>query len=135
MLTVPRIPYAGMTSITAGIFQFIPYVGTFLAWIIGAVLIVLTKPDLVILYLVVFQIIQFCEGQFIYPRVVGGSVGLPAVFTLIAVFVGGNLFGILGMLFFIPLTSVIYQLVGENVRNSKQKKEKQHIQNAKGVSD
>ena len=111
-----------MISIMAGIFQFIPYVGTFLAWIIGAVLIVLTKPDLVILYLVVFQIIQFCEGQFIYPRVVGGSVGLPAVFTLIAVFVGGNLFGILGMLFFIPLTSVIYQLVGENVRSKKQKK-------------
>ncbi|MBQ1392238.1 MAG: AI-2E family transporter, partial [Lachnospiraceae bacterium] len=51
-----------------------------------------------------------------------GSVGLPAVFTLIAVFVGGNLFGILGMLFFIPLTSVIYQLVGENVRSKKQKK-------------
>lgn len=136
VLTVLRIPYAGMISIMAGIFQFIPYVGTFLAWIIGAVLIVLTKPDLVILYLVVFQIIQFCEGQFIYPRVVGGSVGLPAVFTLIAVFVGGNLFGILGMLFFIPLTSVIYQLVGENVRSKKQKKCKQKgNHSASGIQD
>lgn len=135
VLSIFRIPYAGMISIMAGIFQFIPYVGTFLAWIIGAFLILLTQSDLVILYLIVFQVVQFCEGQFIYPRVVGGSVGLPAVFTLIAVFIGGRLFGILGMLFFIPLTSVIYQLVGENVRNRKQKKEKQHIQNAKGVSD
>ena len=56
-------------------------------------------------------------GQFIYPRVVGSSVGLPALFTLMAVFLGGKFFGLLGMIFFIPLTSVIYQLLRDMVNN------------------
>ncbi|MDO4621098.1 MAG: AI-2E family transporter [Lachnospiraceae bacterium] len=68
------------------------------------------------LYLIVFQVVQFFEEQFIYPRVVGESVGLPALLTLVAVFLGGKLFGVFGMLFFIPLTSVIYQMLGELAR-------------------
>ena len=116
VLSLLKIPYAGIIAVMAAIFQFIPYIGSLSAWIIGGLLILLTAPSQVILYLVVYQVVQFFEGQFIYPRVVGGSVGLPALFTLVAVFIGGKLFGLLGMLFFIPLTSVIYQLIGEDVR-------------------
>lgn len=76
-----------------------------------------TNPVLTIWFVIVFQIVQFIEGQFIYPRVVGSSVGLPALFTLMAVFLGGKFFGLLGMIFFIPLTSVIYQLLRDMVNN------------------
>ncbi|MBP7912866.1 MAG: AI-2E family transporter, partial [Streptococcus sp.] len=63
--------------------------------------------------IVLFQIIQLIEGNVIYPRVVGQSVGLPTVFTLAAALIGGNLFGLLGMVFFTPIFAVVYQLVKE----------------------
>lgn len=116
-LSICRMPYAGLISIMAAVFQFVPYIGTFMACVIGAVLVLFTSPSLTIWFIIVFQVVQFVEGQFIYPRVVGSSVGLPALFTLMAVFLGGKLFGLIGMIFFIPLTSVIYQLLGELVNN------------------
>ena len=116
-LSVCRMPYAGLISIMAAVFQFVPYIGTFMACIIGAILVLFTNPVLTIWFVIVFQVVQFVEGQFIYPRVVGSSVGLPALLTLMAVFLGGKFFGLIGMIFFIPLTSVIYQLVGEMVNN------------------
>jgi predicted PurR-regulated permease PerM len=114
-LSICRMPYAGL--IMAAVFQFVPYIGTFLACVVGAFLVLFTNPVLTIWFVIVFQIVQFIEGQFIYPRVVGSSVGLPALFTLMAVFLGGKFFGLLGMIFFIPLTSVIYQLLRDMVNN------------------
>lgn len=114
-LSIFRMPYAGLISIMAAVFQFVPYIGTFMACVIGAVLVLFTSPALTIWFVIVFQVVQFIEGQFIYPRIVGNSVGLPALFTLMAVFLGGKLFGLIGMIFFIPLTSVIYQLLGDMV--------------------
>jgi len=70
----------------------------------------------------VFLVVQFVEGQFIYPRVVGDSVGLPAIFTLIAAILGGEMFGVLGMIFAIPLTAVIYTLL-RDMYNEKEAKE------------
>ena len=116
-LSVCRMPYAGLISIMAAVFQFVPYIGTFMACVIGAILVLFTNPVLTIWFVIVYQVVQFVEGQFIYPRVVGSSVGLPALLTLMAVFLGGKFFGLIGMIFFIPLTSVIYQLVGEMVNN------------------
>ena len=116
-LSVCRMPYAGLISIMAAVFQFVPYIGAFMACAIGAILVLFTNPVLTIWFVIVFQVVQFVEGQFIYPRVVGSSVGLPALLTLMAVFLGGKFFGLIGMIFFIPLTSVIYQLVGEMVNN------------------
>lgn len=116
-LSICRMPYAGLISIMAAVFQFVPYIGTFLACVVGAFLVLFTNPVLTIWFVIVFQIVQFIEGQFIYPRVVGSSVGLPALFTLMAVFLGGKFFGLLGMIFFIPLTSVIYQLLRDMVNN------------------
>ena len=116
-LSICRMPYAGLISIMAAVFQFVPYIGTFLACVVGAFLVLFTNPVLTIWFVIVFQVVQFIEGQFIYPRVVGSSVGLPALFTLMAVFLGGKFFGLLGMIFFIPLTSVIYQLLRDMVNN------------------
>ena len=116
-LSICRMPYAGLISIMAAVFQFVPYIGTFLACVVGAFLVLFTNPVLTIWFVIVFQIVQFIEGQFIYPRIVGSSVGLPALFTLMAVFLGGKFFGLLGMIFFIPLTSVIYQLLRDMVNN------------------
>lgn len=116
-LSICRMPYAGLISIMAAVFQFVPYIGTFMACVVGAVLVLFTNPLLTIWFVVVFQVVQFVEGQFIYPRVVGSSVGLPALLTLMAVFLGGKFFGLIGMIFFIPLTSVIYQLLGDMVNN------------------
>ena len=64
----------------------------------------------------VYLVVQFVENQFIYPNVVGNSVGLPPLFTLLAVMLGGKLFGIIGMIFFIPLMAVVYALVREDVQ-------------------
>ena len=66
-----------------------------------------------LLSIVVYQVVQFIENQFIYPRVVGKSVGLSPLYTLVAAMIGGELFGIIGIIFFIPLTAVIIELVKE----------------------
>ena len=65
--------------------------------------------------LVVYQVVQFIENQFIYPHVVGSSVGLSPLWTLVAVLIGGKLFGLVGMIFFIPMVAVIYTLLRDDV--------------------
>lgn len=114
-LSIFKMPYAGLIGVMTGVLSFIPYIGALLSCVIGAVLVLLLSPAKVILFIIVFQVAQFIENQFIYPHVVGNSVGLSALWTLVAVLVGGNFFGLLGMIFFIPLTAVIYNLVSGNV--------------------
>ena len=77
----------------------------------------LIQPAAALRCLIVYLAVQFIENQFIYPRVVGGSVGLPPLYTLIAAMIGGKLFGIPGIIFFIPLTSVLIELVKEDALN------------------
>lgn len=108
-----RIPYAVLIAVLTAVLSFIPYIGAFCACFIGAVLVLMVNPLQALLSIVIYQIVQFIENQFIYPHVVGGSVGLAPLWTLVAVLIGGNLFGILGMIFFIPLAAVCYQLLKE----------------------
>ena len=108
-----RIPYAVLFAVLTGVLSFIPYIGAFCACFIGAVLVLMVNPLQALLSIIVYQVVQFIENQFIYPHVVGGSVGLAPLWTLIAVLIGGNLFGIIGMIFFIPLAAVCYQLLKE----------------------
>ena len=93
----------------------IPVFGAVIGCVIGFLLILLVNPMQAIMFLVLFFVLQQIEGNFIYPHVVGSSVGLPSIWVLTAVTVGGSLMGVLGMLVFIPLLSVIYTLmrVGE----------------------
>ena len=114
--SVFRLPYAGVVAMLTTILAFVPYIGAFAACFVGAVLTLIGQPSKLILCILVYQGVQFIENQFIYPRVVGSSVGLPPLWTLAAALLGGKLFGILGMIFFIPLVAVIYSLVRDNTK-------------------
>lgn len=107
------IPYAAMAGILAGVLSFVPYIGPLSACLISALFVSVQNPLLALGSIVLFQVIQLIEGNVIYPRVVGQSVGLPTLFTLAAALIGGNLFGLLGMVFFTPIFAVIYRLVRE----------------------
>ena len=102
------LPYAALIAFLTSFFAFVPYVGAFASCAIGAFLILLDSPEKVLTCIIVYLVVQFVENQFIYPHVVGNSVGLSALWTLVAAIIGGNLFGIIGIIFFIPLTAVVY---------------------------
>lgn len=107
------IPYASMAGILTGVLSFVPYIGPLSACLISALFVAVQNPLLALWSIALFQLIQLIEGNIIYPRVVGQSVGLPTLFTLAAALIGGNLFGLLGMIFFTPIFAVIYRLVRE----------------------
>lgn len=112
--TLFSIPYAALTAVLTALLAFIPYIGAFVSCAVGVVLTLLAAPEKALLCFLVYQAVQFVENQFIYPHVVGGSVGLSPFWTLLAVLLGGNLFGVPGILFFIPFTALIAQLLGEH---------------------
>ena len=115
VMSILRLPYSLVISVFIAFMALIPYVGAFLGCVVGMLLIVIVSPMQALIFLITFLVLQQLEGQLIYPKVVGSSVGLPAIWILVSVFVGGKLFGIVGMLFFIPLTSVVYSLLRLNV--------------------
>ena len=110
-----KLPYAGLIAMLTCVSAFIPYIGAFMSCAIGVVLTLIANPSQAIMCFIVYQVIQFIENQFIYPNVVGNSVGLSPLWTLIAVLVGGKLFGLLGMIFLIPIVAVLYILFRESV--------------------
>ena len=112
--TIFKLPYGSLVGLLTAVCAIIPYVGAFLSCSISVLLTLLIQPALALRCLIVYLVVQFIENQFIYPRVVGGSVGLPPLYTLIAAMVGGKLFGIPGILFFIPLAAVVIELVKED---------------------
>ncbi len=115
VFSIAGIPYASLTAVLTAVCAFIPYVGAFLACFVGAFLVLLAAPGKVILCIALYLAVQFVENQFIYPHVVGSSVGLGAMWTLMAVILGGKLMGLLGMIFFIPLVAVLMTLLREQV--------------------
>ncbi|MDD3363073.1 MAG: AI-2E family transporter [Hespellia sp.] len=117
------LPYALLIGILIAFTALIPVFGAFIGCGVGAFLIFMVSPKQAIFFIVLFLILQQIEGNFIYPHVVGGSVGLPSIWVLAAVSIGGNLMGIVGMIVFIPMASVLYALFREYVylRLKKQK--------------
>lgn len=109
-MTIFRMPYALLVGVLIALTALIPVVGAFIGCIVGALLIAVTNPWQALGFIVLFLVIQQIEGNLIYPHVVGNSVGLPSIWVLVAVTLGGKLMGIAGMLFFIPLCSVLYTL-------------------------
>ncbi len=114
-LSILRMPYALLIGIIIAFTALIPVFGAFIGCVLGFFLIFMVKPEQAILFIVVFLVLQQIEGNLIYPHVVGGSVGLPSIWVLAAVTIGGNLMGIVGMLIFIPFVSVLYTLFREYV--------------------
>ena len=114
-LSILKMPYALLIGTLIAFTALIPIFGAFIGCAVGCFLIFMISPKQAILFIIVFLILQQIEGNLIYPLVVGGSVGLPSIWVLAAVTIGGNLMGIVGMLIFIPLVSVLYTIFREFV--------------------
>lgn len=108
-----RMPYIPLVSILVAITALIPIVGAFVGCILGAFFILVDNPMQAVWFVIMFLVIQQIEGNVVYPRVVGKSVGLPGMWVLLAVTVGGDLMGIAGMMLMIPVFSVAYTLLRE----------------------
>lgn len=112
-MAIFRMPYIPLVSVLAAVTAFIPMVGAFAGCTIGAVLILVKDPLTAVIFVAMFLVIQQIEGNLIYPRVVGNSIGLSGMWVLVAVGVGGELFGVVGMFLMIPFASVLYTLLHE----------------------
>ena len=114
-LSILKMPYALLIGILIAFTALVPIFGAFIGCAVGSFLIFMVNPKQAVLFIIVFLLLQQIEGNLIYPHVVGGSVGLPSIWVLAAVTIGGNLMGIIGMLIFIPLVSVFYTIFREFV--------------------
>lgn len=123
-MTIFRMPYALMIGVLIAFTALIPVVGAFIGCFVGAFLILIDNPLMAMWFVILFLVIQQLEGNLIYPKVVGNSVGLPSIWVLMAVSLGGSLFGVSGMLFFIPLLSTVYALIRSSVNRRNAEKGK-----------
>lgn len=114
-MSILRFPYALLVGVLIAFTALIPIFGAFIGCFLGTFLILVADPMKAIAFVILFLVLQQVEGNLIYPHVVGGSVGLPSIWVLVAVTVGGSLMGIVGMLVFIPICSVLYALFREMV--------------------
>lgn len=115
VMSILNMPYTMLVSVLIAFTALIPIFGAFIGCFVGAFLILMVDPMQMIVFVVTFLILQQIEGNLIYPKVVGSSVGLPSIWVLAAVTIGGSLMGIVGMLIFIPIVSVVYTLFRASV--------------------
>lgn len=115
VLLVTGMPYALLIGVLIGFTALIPLVGAFIGCVISMFLLFMVSPAKSLIFLVIFIILQQLEENLIYPKVVGSSVGLPSIWVLVAVTIGASLWGVIGMIVFIPLFSVIYSLFREYI--------------------
>ena len=112
-MVVLKLPYIVLISVLIAVSALVPYVGAFLGCVIGSFLILVNDPFQAVVFLVMFLVLQQIEGNLIYPKVVGTSIGLPGMWVLVAVTIGGEIMGIMGMLVMVPVVSVFYTLLRE----------------------
>lgn len=121
-MSIFRFPYTLAISSLITLTALIPIFGALIASVFGIILIGITSPVKAFWFFILFQVIQQIEGNLIYPKVVGKSVGLPSLFVMLAVMVGGNAFGLIGMLISVPISSILYSLfktrVNEKLKES-----------------
>ena len=116
------IPYAGPVGALTALTAFIPIVGAFIGGFVGAILIVAVDPIKALIFIIFIIVLQQIEGNLIYPHVVGKNIGLPSIWVLVAITIGGSLFGIMGMIVGFPILSIIYAIVTENTNKKLQEK-------------
>ena len=114
-MSILKMPYALLVGVLIAFTALIPIFGAFIGCVVGTFLILMVNPMKALIFLVMFFVLQQLEGNLIYPKVVGNSVGLPSIWVLAAVTIGGSLMGVVGMLIFIPLVSVVYALFRKTV--------------------
>ncbi len=122
VMSIFRMPYAMLISVLIAFTALIPMVGAFIGCAIGALLILMVSPFKALMFIIVFLVLQQLEGNLVYPHVVGNSVGLPSIWVLVAITIGGNLMGVVGMIIFIPICSILYALFRLFVKDRLKKK-------------
>ena len=127
---VLKIPYPSIAAVVIGFTNIIPYFGPWIGAAISAVIIVFVSPVKALIFIIFSSLLQQVESNLIYPHVVGSSVGLSALWVLFAVTIGGGLFGIPGMVFGLPVFSVIYELLKRWINQLIEEKERKIDQNA-----
>lgn len=123
-MTIFGMPYALMIGVLIAFTALIPIVGAFVGCFVGAFLILVDDPVKALWFIIMFLVIQQLEGNLIYPKVVGNSVGLPSIWVLVAVSLGSSMFGVIGMLLFIPLFATAYTLLREDVNKRQRSKDR-----------
>jgi predicted PurR-regulated permease PerM len=131
-MSILRLPFALVIGILIALTALIPIAGAFIGCAVGVFLILIEDPVQALVFLGLFFVLQQVEGKLIYPKVVGNFVGLPGIWVLFAITVGGSLFGIVGMLVFIPLTATVYTLLREDVGKRIAQKKSERRENANG---
>ena len=121
-MNILRLPKALSVSATIGVFSLVPIVGAFIGALYGSITILIVSPIKALYFLILFLVLQQIEGNLIYPKVVGKSVGLPGIWVLLAITVGGNLLGLVGMILSVPIMSIIYTLVSIFIKSRKNRK-------------
>lgn len=126
-MMILQLPYATMIGALIAFTALIPIAGAYIGAFVGAFVILMQSPIKAVIFLAFIVILQQFEGNVIYPRVVGTSLGLPGIWVLAAVTVGGGILGIPGMLFGVPLAAAVYRMVRDNMKNGKKKRENKEI--------
>lgn len=121
-MAIAKMPYIPLICVLIAVTALVPLVGAFVGCILGAFFILVSNPMQAVAFVIMFLLIQQFEGNVIYPRVVGGSIGLPGMWVLLAVAIGGGLFGVVGMFLMVPIASVIYTLIREKTQSSLDKR-------------
>lgn len=122
-MLILKIPFAAMAAILVAIADFIPYVGPLIATVIMMILIFIESPFKSLVFLIFLLIAQQVQGSIIYPALAGKTIGLPSIWVIVSIAIGGSLFGIVGMLVSIPIASILYTLMNEKMDKTLSKKE------------
>ena len=121
-------PYALMIGALIAFTALIPVAGAYIGAGVGAFMILTESPVQALLFLVFILVLQQLEGNIIYPKVVGTSMGLPGIWVLAAVTIGGGIFGVLGMLLGVPIAAAVYRIVGDDLKKAEPVSETETIQ-------
>lgn len=122
VLSIFKVPYALILGVLFSFTALIPYIGAFITLVVGILLILVSSPIKAIWYVVIFFLVQQFDDNFTYPKIVGGKVGLPALWSLLAVLVGGALFGVIGMIISIPTASIFYGVLKDYINERLEKR-------------
>lgn len=122
VMTIIKLPYALLIAVLIAFTALIPIFGAFIGCGVGTLLIFMVDPMKALIFIIMFLVLQQIEGNFVYPHVVGNSVGLPSIWVLAAVSIGASLMGVVGMLIFIPIVSVVYTILRGIVNRRLQEK-------------
>ena len=114
-MAILKMPYIPLASVLVAVTAFVPIVGAWVGCVVGAFFMLVNDPMQAVWFVVMFLVVQQIEGNLIYPKVVGTSIGLSGMWVIVAISVGGDLFGVVGMLLMIPFASVIQTILREEV--------------------